>query len=100
MLQKLKLLLGISLEDDTQDALLELLIDMNTQEALSFCNLSQYSSKLEIVILKMCVQSYNRMGSEGATGESFSGISQSYVDGFSDDIKSLLKRFRRIRTLD
>lgn len=99
MLDKIKLLLGISPAELAKDELLELLIDMAKEEAVEYCHLEVYSSKLDTAVIKMVVQNYNRIGSEGVAAQSFSGVSESYVEGYAADIISLLNKSRKIRLL-
>lgn len=50
----------------------------------------------ETIIKEIVLMRYNRFGSEGIASESFSGVSQSYVDDFPEDIKRRLNKFRRL----
>lgn len=97
MLEKLKTLLGIATDD--KDELLNLLISNAKAFVLSYCGLSAYTSSFDNVVLKMALEDYNRLGSEGKTSQSFSGLSESYNDDYSSAVYSFLKRYRRIKTL-
>lgn len=96
MLEKLKLLLGIAESDDSKDELLELLISNAKTFAISFCGYDEYTNKLDTVVLKMVLEDYNRLGSEGIASRSFSGISENYSDDYSVGIYTLLKRFKKV----
>lgn len=61
MLSQIKLLLDIT--DNEQDSLISLLIDMAKKEAVSFCNLSEYTALLDNIIISMVVEKYNKRGS-------------------------------------
>ena len=95
MLEKIKLLL--SMADDTADDLLNTLIAMCKEEAYIYCNLEEYNSKLDNIVVSMVIEKYNRIGSEGTTSQSASGISASYESFYSDKIVKMLNKHRRVR---
>lgn len=96
MLEKIKILLGIADEDASKDELLNLLISNAKAFAISFCGYDEYTSKLDAVVMKMVLEDYNRMGAEGISSRSFSGVSESYSDDYSTGIYTLLKRFKKV----
>lgn len=51
------------------------------------------------LIVSMAVIRYNRIGNEGASGQSYSGASESFVDGLPDDLKRRLGNYRKLKTL-
>ena len=97
MLDKLKLLLNI--HDDEQDELLVLLINLCKDEAFTYCNLEEYDEKLDFIVIQMVIERYNRIGSEGATKQSSSGVSTDYDDFYSEKVVKQLNKHRRLRTL-
>lgn len=97
MLDKLKLLLNI--HDDEQDELLVLLINLCKDEAFTYCNLEEYNEKLDFIVIQMVIERYNRIGSEGATKQSASGVSTDYDDFYSEKVVKQLNKHRRLRTL-
>lgn len=94
MLEQIKLLLGIS--DNSEDILINLLIEICEEEAFAYCNLPEYDERLDKIVLQMVIQSYNRLGTEGVASHSFSGVSESYIEGYSLNIKRALNRHRRL----
>lgn len=96
MLEKIKLLLGIT--DEEKDALLQLLIDNATDEVITFTNNNDVMD-LEFVIQKVVVYNYNRLGTEGLDSEGYSGVSFTYSTDYPDDLLRLLKGKRKLRTL-
>lgn len=96
MLEKIKLLLS-KVDDDTVDELLNTLISMCKEEAYIYCNLPEYDKKLDNIIVSMVIEKYNRIGSEGATSQSSSGVSASYNDFYSDKIVRMLNKFRKVK---
>ena len=96
MLDKIKTLLGNSYDQD----LVELLISQAQDFLLLFCNLSDYDSKYDALIIRMVIEDFNRMGSEGITSKSFNGVSESYsTDPYSSLVMSQLRSYKRIKTL-
>lgn len=97
MLEKIKLLL--SRLDDSEDELISTLIAMCKEETCIYCNLPEYDSKLDVIVIQMVVEKYNRIGSEGTTNQSNSGASASYVNFYSDKIIRMLNKFRKVRAI-
>lgn len=96
MLDNIKLLLG--LKTDEKDELLELLISQATAEAKEYTN-NNDTKRLSAAITKMVVYNYNRLGTEGLTGEGYSGVSYSYAADYPDSVVRLLNKCRKIVTL-
>lgn len=45
----------------------------------------------DTLIIKIAVIDFNRLGSEGQQSQSFSGVSDSWIDGYPDDIKRSIR---------
>lgn len=97
MLEKIKLLLNRL--NDSEDELIATLISLCKEEAYVYCNLSEYDSKLDFVVIQMVIEKYNRIGSEGAVSQSSSGASASYDSFYSDKVVRLLNKFRKVKTV-
>lgn len=97
MLEKIKLLLGLS--GDQEDELIMTLISLCKDEAYVYCNLPEYDSKLDYIIIQMVIERYNRMGSEGAESQSTDGISTSYTNFYSDKVVKLLNKNRKVKMI-
>lgn len=97
MLDKVKIYLGIT--DTIKDDLLEVLIEDAINEVVAYCNLKQYDEKLDSTVIKMVLSNYNKLGSEGIDSHSYSGVSESFADGYSKDIVTMLNKHRRVRML-
>lgn len=95
MLDKIKILLGLT--NDDKDELLSVLIALCKDEAIDFCNLKEYSNKLDSAIITMVIERYNKMGSEGLTSDSTSGINANYIDGYSEIVLSKLRKNRKVK---
>jgi hypothetical protein len=96
MLDKIKLLLSKS-DDDTVDELIQTLISLCKEEAYVYCNLDSYSDKLDYIVVQMVIERYNRIGSEGATSQSSSGVSNSYDSYYSEKVRKALNKHRKVR---
>lgn len=97
MTEKIKLLLNIS--DDDLDELLTTLIALCKTEACIYCNLDDYTDNLDTAIIQMVIERYNRMGSEGATQQSSSGVSMTYDSFYSDKVRWLLNKNRKVKMI-
>ena len=95
MLDKIKILLGLT--DDSKDELLNVLIGLCKDEAIDFCNLKEYSSKLDSAIIAMVIERYNKMGTEGISSVSTNGINESYENGYSEIVLSKLRKNRKVK---
>ena len=98
MLDKIKLLLNIQ-DDDTQDELIATLIALCKDEAFNYCNLTEYNSKLDGAVIEMVIERYNRIGSEGAIQQSFSGVSMTYDSFYSDKVRWMLNKHRKVKMI-
>lgn len=95
MLDKIKILLGLT--DDSKDELLNVLIGLCKDEAIDFCNLKEYSKKLDSAIIAMVIERYNKMGTEGISSVSTNGINESYENGYSEIVLSKLRKNRKVK---
>ena len=97
MLERIKLLLNI--KDESKDALLGELIDRAEEFVLNYTNNEDSLRKLQGTLTAMVIYDYNRLGTEGLTTESYSGVSFGYTSGYSDDIMKQLKKYRKVKTI-
>ena len=96
MLEKIK----ICLTNNTYtDDLINLFIDDTTKEVKIYCNREDIDVELESIIRKIVIIKLNRMNSEGLSSQSFSGVSESFIDGYPQDIIAILNRKRKLKTL-
>ena len=97
MIDKIKLLLNIKDDDSSQDELLTTLISICKEEAYVYCNLEEYTDKLDFIIIQMVIEKYNRIGSEGTISQSGSGASASYDSFYSEKVVRLLNKYRKVK---
>ena len=97
MIDKIKLLLNIKDDDSSQDELLTTLIAICKEEAYIYCNLEEYTDKLDFIIIQMVIEKYNRIGSEGTVSQSSSGVSAKYDSFYSEKVVRLLNKHRKVK---
>lgn len=83
--------------EDTQ--VLNLLINQCKLIATDYCNLDEYSEKLDEVVKVMVCERFNKLSADGISSQSYSGISESYTDDFSPMIYKSLRKHRKLRTV-
>lgn len=97
MIEEIKLLLGDAAANYT-DAQIGLCVKMALAEVQSYCN-RELDYELEIVAQRIAIIKLNRLNTEGLSSQSYSGVSESYVDGYPADIMSVLNRKRKIKVV-
>ena len=78
-MEKLKLLLGIKIDDTSKDALLSILLEQATSELKQYCYREQLPVEANNVIIDMAVVKYNLLGTEGLSSQSYSGLNEEYA---------------------
>lgn len=97
MVENIKLLLGASAYNYT-DALIELVAKQALAEVEAYCN-RVVDAELEMIVLRIAIIKLNRLNTEGLASTSLSGVSESYVDGYPEDIMKVLNRKRKIKVV-
>lgn len=97
MLEDIKTMLGAAASNYT-DAQIELSIKQATAEIKAYCN-RDIDEELETIVERVAVIKLNRMNSEGLASQSYSGISESYVDGYPQDIMAVLNSKRKLKVV-
>lgn len=97
MIEEIKVLLGDAASNFT-DAQIGLCMKMALAEVEGYCN-RDLDYELEIVAIRIAVIKLNRMATEGLAGQSFSGISETYIDGYPADIMAILNRKRKLKVI-
>lgn len=97
MIEELKILLGEAASNFT-DAQMSLCVKLALAEVEGYCKRT-IDSELEVAVLMIAKIKLLRMNSEGLSGQSFSGVSENYIDGYPADIQALLDRKRKIKVI-
>lgn len=97
MIEEVKLMLGDAAVNYS-DAQIGLAMKMALAEVQGYCN-RELDYELEIIAERIAIIKLNRIGTEGLTSQSYSGVSESYINGYPADIMQVLNRKRRIKVV-
>ena len=97
MIEEIKLLLGDKAEGYT-DAQIGLAYRIASAEVEAYCG-RELDTTLELMAENIAVLKLNRINTEGLASQSFSGVSESYIDGYPEEIKAVLNRKRKVKLL-
>ena len=97
MIENIKLLLGDAAANYT-DAQIRLCYEMTLGEVEAYCNRSA-DNELEMIAQRIATIKLMRMNTEGLQSQSYSGVSENYIDGYPADILAVLNRKRRVKLL-
>ena len=95
MIDEIKILLGDA-ASNYSDAQIALALKIALAEVEEYCN-READAALELIAEKIAVIKLNRTNTEGLASQAFSGISESYIDGYPADIQAVLNRKRKIK---
>ena len=65
----------------------------------SYCNIASVPVSLEYIIPLMVAEDLNATGSEGLSSKGAAGVSEAYLNDYSEKVLKILRRYRRIRTV-
>lgn len=97
MIDELKILLGSS-ANNYSDTLLNLAIKLSLAEVEAYTK-RQVDNELELIALRIAVIKLKTLDAEGLISQSFSGVSESYLNGYPEDIMMILRNKRKIKML-
>lgn len=97
MLEEIKILLGDAANNYT-DAQIGLALKMAVAEVEGYCN-RELDTILELQAEKIAVIKLNRINTEGLASQGYSGVSESYLDGYPAEIVAVLNRKRKIKVV-
>lgn len=97
MIEEIKILLGDA-ASNFSDALIALVLKQAIAEVESYCN-REIDTELELIAERIAVIKLNRINTEGLQSQSYSGVSENYIDGYPADILAILNRKRRIKVV-
>ena len=87
----LKTLLQIS--DNSQDALLQALLDQCEEEYLRRTHQSTADAP---IVIDMAIERFNQLGNEGIQLMNYSGINEQYYSDYSDKVRALIRSKTRL----
>lgn len=97
MIEEIKILLGDAAANFT-DAQITLALKIAIAEVEDYCN-READATLELIAEKIAVIKLNRTNTEGLASQSYSGVNESYIDGYPSEITAVLNRKRKIKTI-
>lgn len=97
MLEEIKLLLGDAAPNYT-DAQINLAYKVALTEVEDYCR-REVDEVLEFTAAQIAVIKLNRSGTEGLASQSYSGVSENYIDGYPAEIQATLNRKRRLKVI-
>lgn len=99
--ENVKLLVGIPSTETSKDGIIELLGSQAEEFIEAYCHISldDYIGVFDRTIEQMTAESYNKIGNQGLSGISFSGVSENYIDGYSEAVLARLRPHRKLITL-
>ena len=99
MIEEIKLLLGAAANNYTNEQI-NLVYRMSLNEVEEYTN-READETLIFIAERITVIKLLRMGTEGIASQGFSGVSESYIDGYPADIQEALerKRVKKIKVL-
>jgi hypothetical protein len=97
MIDEIKLMLGDAAANYS-DAQISLALKQSLIEVEEYCGRSLDAS-LEMAAQRIAIIKLNRMNTEGLNSQSYSGVSENYIDGYPDDILRLLNKKRKIKVV-
>jgi hypothetical protein len=97
MIEEIKILLGPAAANYT-DAQIGLALKLSIAEVEDYCN-RELDSTLELLAQRIAIIKLNRLGTEGLASQAFSGVNESYIDGYPTEILAVLNRKRKIKVV-
>ena len=97
MIEEIKIMLGDA-ANNFSEAQIALCLKMALAEVEEYCG-READYTLELMAERIAVIKLNRLNTEGVSSQSFSGVSENYIEGYPEDIKAVLNRKRKIKVL-
>lgn len=97
MIEELKIMLGDA-AGNYSDAQLSLALKQALIEVEEYCGRS-LDATLEMAAQRIAIIKLNRINTEGLNSQSYSGVSENYIDGYPADILAILNKKRKIKVL-
>ena len=97
MINTIRILMGEAASNYT-DAQIDLCAKMALSEVESYCNRTA-DYDMELCAQRIAILKLYKLNSEGLASQSFSGVSETYIDGYPADILAILNRKRKIKVV-
>ena len=97
MIEEIKILLGDA-ASNYNDALIGLVLKQALAEVEAYCNRS-LDYELEMIAQRIAIIKLNRLNTEGLLSQGYSGVNESYINGYPADIMGVLNKKRKIKVI-
>ena len=97
MLEEIKILLGDA-ASNFSDAQIGLCAKQALAEVEAYCR-REPDYELEMVAQRIAIIKLNRLNTEGLASQGYSGVSESYIDGYPAEILAVLNRKRKLKII-
>ena len=97
MIENIKLMLGNS-ASNYSDEQINYAYRRAVIEIETYCR-RELDVELSMIAEEIAVIKLNRIGTEGLSNQSYSGVSEGYIDGYPDTIKKILNSKRKVITV-
>lgn len=97
MIEEIKILLGDA-APNYSDAQINLAYRLALAEVEAYCK-REPDAVLELCAERIAIIKLNRLNTEGLASQSFSGVSENYLDGYPEDIQMILRGKRKIKVV-
>lgn len=97
MIEEIKILLGDAAANYSE-AQIALALKLAIAEVEQYCN-RDADAALELIAQKIAIIKLNRINTEGLASQAYSGVSESYIDGYPAEILAVLNRKRKIKVV-
>ena len=84
---------------NTPVVVLTSIIDDCSEDFKEYCNIAALPQNAEGLLVQMCGERVNKLGSEGIASESAGGSSLSYYEDYSRKVYSRLNKYKKIKTV-
>ena len=97
MIDNIRMLLGDAAANYT-DEQITLFYNISIGEVEAYCNRTA-DKDLEFCAQRIATIKLLRINTDGLASQSFSGVSENYIDGYPADIQAVLNRKRKVKIL-
>lgn len=98
-ISKLKRKVGIEPTDTSKDTLLEGILLDAQEEFLAYTNRTEIPTAAEIVVVSLAAYNYTKIGFTGIQSQSHSGVNETYTQGYPEELKTQLNKYRKVSFL-
>lgn len=97
MIEEIKLMLGEA-ATNYSDAQISIALKLATAEVEEYCK-RELDTTLELMAQQIAIIKLNRINTEGLASQGYSGVSESYINGYPAEIVAVLNRKRKPKFL-